>query len=132
MDEEPQNQPTDDINQVCTQSCCTDYENDRKIKCVKCKRLVHFVCTKLPLYQLRLFFTRNYRSFVCENCVEIPEEFRTNYSNQEESIVNQYKREVKACENIIMVQKENESKLIVGLRKMKQQQDGLKQIMERK
>ena len=39
-------------------------------------------------------------------------------------MVNQYKKEVKACENIIMIQKENESKLIARLiRKMKQQQE---------
>ena len=134
MDIEPQYQSIN-TNRTCTESCCIDNDDDRKIKCVKCKREVHFVCTKLPLYQLRLFFTKNYRSFICINCVEIPEEFKIKYATQKESIISQCQREVRACENIIMVQKENESKLINGLRKMKQQQnekEGFKEIMENK
>ena len=135
MDIEPHNQPIN-TNQVCTKLQCTDNENHKKIKCVKCKREVHYVCTNLPLYQLRLFFTKNYRSFVCVNCVEIPEDFKTTYNNQEETILNHYKREIKACENIIMVQKENENKLINGIRKMKQKQnekdEHLKNTMENK
>ena len=50
-------------------------------------------------------------------------------------MINQFKREVRACENIIKLQKENEGKLINGLRKMKHQQDeqdSLKQFMESK
>lgn len=134
MNIEPKSQPINS-NEICTESCCTNTDDDRKIKCAKCKRQVHFVCTNLPIYQLSLFFSKNYRSFICVNCVEIPKEFRANYNNQEENMINQFKREVKACENIIKVQKENEGKLINGLRKMKHQQDeqdSLKQFMENK
>ena len=37
-------------------------------------------------------------------------------------MIDTYKREVSACENIIMVQKENESKLINGIRKIKEKE----------
>ena len=48
-------------------------------------------------------------------------------------MVDKFKREIRACENI-MVQKENENKWINGLRKIRQQQNekhDLKEIMER-
>ena len=47
-----------------------------RLKCSKCKRAVHFTCKKLPLYQLRLFFTKSYRAYVCVNCVTMPKEFQ--------------------------------------------------------
>ena len=65
--------------------------------------------------------------------LKIPKEFQANYNNHEEKIINQLEREIRACENIIKIQKENEIKLINGLRKMKHQQDeqdDLKQFME--
>ena len=81
-------------------------------------------------------FHQELSKFICASCVEIPEDFKTTYNNQEETILNHCKREIKACENIIMVQKENENKLINGIRKMKQNQnekdDHLKRTMESK
>ena len=70
------------------------------------------------MYQLRLFHTKNYRGFICVNCIEVPDEFREMLKNQGESMIDTDKREIKACENIIMVQKDNESKLISGLKKV--------------
>ena len=61
-------------NTLCTQmSCCLDDEDQYKLECVECKRLVHYMCTDLPLYQLQLLLTKNYRKFVCVNCVEVPD-----------------------------------------------------------
>ena len=57
--ESPDNQ--NNMNQVCTESRCTDGDAEKKIVCRKCKRAVHFVRTKLPTYQLKLFYTKNYR-----------------------------------------------------------------------
>ena len=48
-------------SKVCTQEKCIGGDDENKITCNKCKRAVHFVCTKLPLYQLKLFFTKDYR-----------------------------------------------------------------------
>ena len=42
--------------------------------------------------------------------------------NQGDSMIDTYKREIKACENIIMVKKEKESKLISGPKKSKENQ----------
>ena len=42
-------------------------------------------------------------------------------------MIDTYKREIKACENIIMVQKDNESKLISGLKKLKENQKAANQ-----
>ena len=55
---------------------------------------------------------------ICVNCIEVPNEFREMLKNQRESMIDTYKREIKACENIIMMQKDNESKLISGLKKL--------------
>ena len=40
------------------------------------ERAVHFVCTKFPTYQLKLFYTKNYRGYICVNCVKVPDEFQ--------------------------------------------------------
>ena len=42
-------------------------------------------------------------------------------------MIDTYKREIKVCKNIIMVQKGNESKLISGLKKMKENQKAANQ-----
>ena len=122
--------PKTSIQQLCTQSCCVDGDDDRKIKCSKCKRSVHFICKNLPMYQLRLFHTKNYQGFNCVNCIELPDEFREMVKTQGESMVDTYKREIKACENIIMLQKNNESKLISGLKKLKENQKAANQEKE--
>ena len=131
---EPDNKSTNN-NQVCNESRCVDGDEDQKIKCGKCKRSVHFACTNLPIYQLRLFFTKNYRSYICANCVYVPPEFQERFNNQREMINDHYKKEIRACENIIMVQKENEKKLKEGIVKMKENQsmkDEIVQLMDRK
>ena len=59
----------DDSNSktVCTDTSCIDDDDDKKITCTKCKRSVHFLCTNLPIYQLRLFFYKELpRIYLCE------------------------------------------------------------------
>ena len=92
-------------NHLCTAISYNDDNEERKIKCTKCKRSVHVVCTNLPMYQLHLFFTKNYREFICVNCVKVSKEFQELFKKQGESMIDTYKLEVGACENIIMVQK---------------------------
>ena len=64
---------------------------------------------------------------ICVNCIEVPNEFREMLKNQRESMIDTYKREIKACENIIMMQKDNESKLISGLKKLNENQKAANQ-----
>ena len=73
------------------------------------------------MYQLRLFFTKIYRGYICINWVKVPEEFQETFKKQEENLIEKYKREVSACENIINIQKENENKLINGIKKLHKQ-----------
>ena len=35
--------PKTGIQQLCTESCCVDSDDDRKIKCSKCKRSILYV-----------------------------------------------------------------------------------------
>ena len=105
-------------NQVCTESFCINDDNGRKIKCTNCKQAVHYLCTKLPMYQLRLFFTKNYCGYICVSCVKVPDEIQETFKKQEENLIEQYKRVVSACKNIIKIQKENENKLINRIKKL--------------
>ena len=65
--------PTTDKMKECTPTACTEDLNQRNLQCDKCKRKVHYKCTRLPLYQLQQYVTfgNNYRKYNCENCVEI-------------------------------------------------------------
>ena len=42
--------------------------------------------------------------------------------NQSESMIDTYKREIKACESIIMVQLDNEENFNSGIKKLKEEQ----------
>ena len=66
-------QPTIDETLVCTPSGCTNDEDLYKLECAECKRLVHYICTQLPVFQIHLFLTKGYRKFVCANCVDVPQ-----------------------------------------------------------
>ena len=57
----------------CTPNACTQDDDQYKLECTDCHRLVHYKCTQLPKFQVHLFLTKGYRKFVCVNCVEIPE-----------------------------------------------------------
>ena len=59
---------------TCTSSECIDDSSKLTVTCEKCKRKVHFACTRLPLYQLQLitcYGTSVFRKFTCCNCVLI-------------------------------------------------------------
>ena len=74
-------------NNQCTESRCIAGDDENKIVSGKCKRAVRFVCTKLPTYQLKLFYTKNYRGYICVNCVKVPDEFQQLFNKQEERFV---------------------------------------------
>ena len=56
---------------VCTPASCIQDNDKFKVECKECKRLVHYRCTRLPLYQLQQFLTKNYRQYICENCIVV-------------------------------------------------------------
>ena len=43
------------------------------IQCSICHHWLHFSCTKLPAYQVKIFISTQ-RKFTCENCVDQPNE----------------------------------------------------------
>ena len=78
--EEPPDIPSTDTGQLsnsdeikCTQTICLVDENKHKLECAECKRLVHYGCTLLPLYQLQQFLVKGYRKYVCSNCIVVPD-----------------------------------------------------------
>ena len=111
--------PGDLIQLDCTKSSCTQDEDIHKLECAECKRLVHYKCTQLPVYQVQLFLTKGYRKFICVNCIDVPKYLMEiladnqarETSNKDKGELSRLKREVTACENIIKVHEENETKL---------------------
>ena len=65
-----------------TPTTCTSYKyikdpSKLTVTCEKCKRKVHFLCTRLLLYQIQLitcYGTSVFRKFTCCNCVLIKDD----------------------------------------------------------
>ena len=61
-------------NPICTQSICHEDNDVNMFQCNSCKRMVHYRCTSLPLYQIQHFLTKKYRNvYVCSTCTPIPD-----------------------------------------------------------
>ena len=60
-------------NSVCSPLTCTEDDDQYKLECKECRRLVHYRCTNLPLYQIERFLTKGYSRYICINCVVVPE-----------------------------------------------------------
>ena len=100
--------PTDKIPQ-CKPDMCTKDDNQYKLECATCLRLVHYKCTQLPLYQIQQFLTKNYRRFICVNCVEVPDYLMEIVPDNEE--ISQLKTEITRYENTMKAYEDNELKL---------------------
>lgn len=67
---------TQAISQYTCKKCnakCTD--TDQSIQCQDCKGWIHYVCTRLPAYQLYLYESTQ-RRFTCEFCTEMDDDFQ--------------------------------------------------------
>ena len=58
---------------VCLQHICAEDDDQYKLECKECRRLVHYRCTELPLYQIERFLTKGYSRFICISCVSVSE-----------------------------------------------------------
>ena len=65
--------PNTETISECTDKVCNEGKDQYKLECKRCHRFVHQKCTKLPLYQITLFVTKGYQSYICVNCVDIPD-----------------------------------------------------------
>ncbi len=72
-DKNTQDPPIEAANtaETCTLVRCIDDEDQNRLKCRNCQRMVHYECTQLPLYQLQIFVNTYNNQYVCHNCVRI-------------------------------------------------------------
>ena len=61
-----------DLNLV-TNPCITHGWTPPCSSVKECRRLVHYRCTVLPLYQIERFLTKGYSRFICISCVSVSE-----------------------------------------------------------
>ena len=63
--------------EICSKHKCIEDKDPNKLQCHSCKRRVHYQCTLLPIYQVQLHrystHAKGFSSYVCINCVEVPE-----------------------------------------------------------
>jgi len=95
------------IYDLCSPSECVTSEEGRSkdtLECKKCNRIVHYICSKLPVYQIQLCLTYKSRAFVCQNCVVITPDLLERVNSCKTSTVSGFRKEIKACENIMKAQ----------------------------
>jgi len=78
-DKNTQDPPIEAANTTatCTLVTCIDDEDQNRLKCRSCQRMVHYECTQLPLYQLQIFANTYNNQYVCHNCVRITRSLRS-------------------------------------------------------
>ena len=52
---------------------CPDDGDEHKLECKQCKKLFHYSCAGVPVFQLSHFLTSGYRKFICKRCTVIPD-----------------------------------------------------------
>ena len=74
-----QKEPFEDANQhqTCSLTSCADDDDQNRLECRKCHRLVHYECTQLPLYQLQIYVNTYNEQYQCHNCVRITKTLRS-------------------------------------------------------
>ena len=97
----------------CTERECIQDSDKLKIDCNKCHRILHYACTGLPPYQLKLFTSKGYRKYVCFNCVSVNKDFDEAMHKQANKINynTHYHKEIKGCENTIKAKTDSENRL---------------------
>jgi len=98
---------------LCTQSKCVGDIDVSVIKCIKCRRLVHYTCTELPMYMIQQIIRSKHERYQCVNCVRITQELSQAFvsSTRKDKDIIKLNKEIKCCENIIQIQNESLSSL---------------------
>ena len=89
MDGNPSDNNSEELP-ACTSHVCDKDDDIYKLECGTCKRLVHYRCTQLPLYQLQLFVTKYYRGYKCVNCIDV-QKYLADLLPEQEAEQNHYK-----------------------------------------
>ena len=92
----------------CTTVSCVNDEDPNKLICTKCKRYVHYKCSRIPAYVIQMFLEKKYRHFACINCMDVSKEIA---NIMDKSIgLNESKEIEELTETLRKVSIENESK----------------------
>jgi hypothetical protein len=74
------------VSPTCTKEQCKSNTNEHMLQCSKCKLSTHYACTDLPPYQVYLFTRKNYRLYICINCIDgLPKEIVENCLKDDEN-----------------------------------------------
>ena len=104
---------------ICTDSQCLKDEDEDCLSCEKCKRKVHYRCTKLPAYQIQTIIGIRSQKYYCQNCVKVSKQLLELVPNKPKPLpsikltneIEKLKREVEGCESLIKHHVENENRL---------------------
>ena len=124
--------PTPDstgIQLFCDDTKCVDPEKDVLI-CVKCRRRVHYKCTRFSAYQIHVIKTNRTNIYYCSNCVIVPRKLLDLVPLQNHSLsvsnskkeINRLRREIEACEALIKNHESNNDqsqRLLQSIKKQK-------------
>ena len=85
----------------CTNTNCINDTDQQKLLCGSCKRRVHLRCTLLPPYQIERFLTfgKYYNTFICVNCVEVPDYLLEIDAREQKLTKDKYEEELKRSNN---------------------------------
>ena len=100
---------------ICNDTKCMTDDDHNTLVCIKCMRLVHYECSKLPAYQIHVINTKRHYPFYCKNCVDVPQSLLNLVPSNERTLpekeIERLKREVAGCEALIEHYEESEKKL---------------------
>ena len=122
----------------CSTSACIADQNENQLRCGECKRFVHFRCTMLPAYQIQIFINKRMK-FTCCNCVNIQNDLVHLLKSQDVPFyvlsrdkveINRLKKELKACENILTVQGNNQRELTDTINRQMKESKEIQQSIE--
>jgi len=109
---------------TCSLKKCIDNGDENSLDCGKCGRKVHFVCTKLPPYQVH--FSSKIKESIF-NCVKPPEHLIDLMKTKKDDKLESLQREIAGCNNIIKLNSEKENKLLENIELLKSKVKKLKE-----
>ena len=77
-------------HEECSVENCIDNEDKHRLICTNCTRFVHYICSRLPAYQIQTILNTRRSTFKCVNCVDISREL--NQHKEVEELAKSLKR----------------------------------------
>ena len=88
--------------EICNKSKCINDADTQKLQCISCKRKVHYKCTLLPPYQIHRYitFSKNYSTYICVNCIEVPDSLQNSDWSEQHSFREKYEQELQHANDL--------------------------------